>query len=72
MFYIQMFLFEYDMVTSYIEDFLALKCIAITELFYVIVSYHIYTSIYYLVYGKWSKQLAIFCNIYYETFKKVL
>ena len=28
------------------EDFSALKCIAIAELFYVIISYHIYTSIY--------------------------
>ena len=49
MFCIQTSLFEYDMVTSYMEGFLALKCTTITELFYVIKSYHIYTNVYYLV-----------------------
>ena len=44
-----MFLFKYDIITSYKEDFSALKCTAIAELFYVIISYHIYTNIYYLV-----------------------
>ena len=44
-----MFLFEYDIITSYMEDILALKCTIIIELFYVIISYHIYTSVYYLV-----------------------
>ena len=38
MFCIQMFLFEYDIVTSYMEEFLALKCTASVELFYVIIS----------------------------------
>ena len=46
---IQTFLFEYDIITSYMEDFSALKCTTITKLFYVIISYHKYTSIYYLV-----------------------
>ena len=32
MFCIQTFLIEYDIITSYMEDLLALKCIAITEL----------------------------------------
>ena len=41
------------------KDFSALKCIAIAELFYVIISYHIYTSVYYWFNGK-SKQMAIF------------
>ena len=39
MFCIQTFLFEYDIVTSYMEDFSTLKCTAIAELFYVIISY---------------------------------
>ena len=52
MFCIQTSLFEYDMVTSYMEGFLALKCTTITELFYVIKSYHIYTNVYYLVQWK--------------------
>ena len=49
MFCIQMFLFEYNMVTSYMEGFSTLKCTAIIKLFYVIKSNHIYTSVYYLV-----------------------
>ena len=48
MFCIQTFLFEHDIITSYMEDISALKCTAITELFYVIISYHRYTSVYYL------------------------
>ena len=52
MFCIQTFLFEYDIVTSYMEDFSTLKCTAIAELFYIIINYHIYTSVYYLVYWK--------------------
>ena len=54
------------------EDFLALKYTAIAKLFYIIISYHIYTNGYYLVEWKAVKQLAIFCNIYSETFEKVL
>ena len=38
MFCIQTFLFEYDIVTSYMEDFSALKCTTSAELFYVIIS----------------------------------
>ena len=34
---------------SYMEDFSAFKCTTIAELFYVIISYHIYTNVYYLV-----------------------
>ena len=49
MFCIQTFLFEYDLVTSYMEDFSTLKCTAIAELFSIIINYHIYTSVYYLV-----------------------
>ena len=52
MFCIQTFLFEYDLVTSYMEDFSTLKCTAIAELFSIIINYHIYTSVYYLVYWK--------------------
>ena len=32
------------MVTSYMEGFSMLKCTAIVELFYIIISYHIYTQ----------------------------
>ena len=50
------------------EEFLALKCTVVTELFYVT----IYTQLFTIWFnGKWSKQLAI-CNIYSKTFKKVL
>ena len=38
MFCIQTFLFEYDIVTSYMEDFSAFKRTASVELFYVIIS----------------------------------
>ena len=31
------------------EDFSTLKCTAIAELFSIIINYHIYTSVYYLV-----------------------
>ena len=72
MFCIQTFLFEYDIITSYMEDFSAFKCTTIAELFYIIISYHIYTNVYYLVEWKVVKQLSIFCNIYSETFEKVL
>ena len=47
MFCIQTFLFKYDIITSYMEDFSAFKYTTITELFYVIISYHIYTNVYY-------------------------
>ena len=49
MFCIQTFLFKYDIIMSYMEDFSAFKCTTIAELFYVIISYHIYTNVYYLV-----------------------
>ena len=52
MFCIQTFLIEYDIITSYMEDFSALKCIAIAELFYVT----IYTQVFTIWFkGKWSK-----------------
>ena len=47
MFCTQTFLFKYDIITSYMEDFSAFKYTTITELFYVIISYHIYTNVYY-------------------------
>ena len=49
MFCIQTSLFEYDMITSYMEGFSTLKYTTIAKLFYVIKSYHIYTNVYYLV-----------------------
>ena len=54
------------------EDFSTFKCTTIAELFNVIISYHIYTNVYYLVQWKVVKQLSIFYNIYSETFEKVL
>ena len=48
------------------EDFSALKCTAIAELFYVI----IYTQVFTIWFnGKWSKQLAIFV-IYIQKLSK--
>ena len=43
------------------EDFSALKCIAIAELFYVTINIQAFTIWFN---GKWSKHLAIFCNKY--------
>ena len=39
---------------SYMEDFSAFKCTTITELFYVIINYHIYTNVTIWFNGKWS------------------
>ena len=51
-----MFLFEYDIITSYMKDFSALKCIAIIELFYV--------TIYKQVFIIWFKESQTNGNIY--------
>ena len=59
MFCIQTFLFEYDIITSYMEDFSALKCIAITELFYVT----IYKRVFTIWFKESKKQIAIFMHI---------
>ena len=64
-----MFLFEYDIIMSYMEDFSALKCTAIAELFYVTINIQAFTI---WSNGKWSKQLAIFCNIYIYIFIYIL
>ena len=54
-----MFLFEYDIITSYMKDFSALKCIAIIELFYVT----IYKQVFTIWFKKSQKQMAIFMHI---------
>ena len=54
-----MFLFEYDIITSYMEKFSALKCIAIAELFYVT----IYKQVFTIWFRESKKQMAIFMNI---------
>ena len=59
MFCIQTFLFEYDIITSYMEDFSALKCTAITELFYVT----IYTQVLTIWFKESKEQMAIFMHI---------
>ena len=59
MFCIQTFLFEYDIITSYMEKFSALKCTAIAELFYVT----IYTQVFTIWFTGKSKQVAIFMYI---------
>ena len=50
------------------EDFSALKCTAIAELFYVTINIQAFTI---WSNGKWSKQLAIFCNIYIYIYTKM-
>ena len=54
MFCIQTSLFEYDMVTSYMEGFSALKCTTIAELFYVI-KVIIYTQMFTIWFNEKSK-----------------
>ena len=54
-----MFLFEYDIITSYTKDFSALKCIAIAELFYVT----IYKQVFTIWFKESQKQMAIFMHI---------
>ena len=65
MFCIQTFLFEYDMVTSYMEGFSMLKCTTIVELFYIVISYHIYSSVYYLV--LWKVKIDSNIYVYFES-----
>ena len=55
-----MFLFEYDIITSYMKDFSALKCIAIIELFYVT----IYKQVFTIWFKESQKQMAIFMHIW--------
>ena len=54
-----MFLFEYDIITSYMKDFSALKCIAIAELFYVT----IYKQVFTIWFKESKKQMATFMHI---------
>ena len=49
------------------EDFSALKCTTIAELFYVIISYHIYTNVYN---GKWSNSYQLFATYIQKLLKK--
>ena len=59
MFCIQTFLFKYDIITSYMEDFSAFKCTTIAELFYVT----IYTQVFTIWFKESKKQMAIFMHI---------
>ena len=43
MFCIQIFLFEYDIITSYMKYFSVLKCTALVELFYVTIYTQMFT-----------------------------
>ena len=43
MFCIQTFLFEYDIITTYMEDFSALKYTVIAKLFYVTIYTQVFT-----------------------------
>ena len=54
-----MFLYEYDIITSYMKDFSALKCIAIAKLFYVTV----YKQVFTIWFKESIKQMAIFMHI---------
>ena len=67
MFCIQIFLFEYDIITSYLKDFSALKCTALVELFYVT----IYTQMFTIWFnGKWSNSYQFSVTYIQKLFKK--
>ena len=54
-----MILFEYDIITSYMENFSVLKCTAIAELFYVIIYTKVFTIWFKKSQNKWQ-YLCIF------------